>query len=78
MAQPKVKVQVMLDAETAQKVDELADALGTSRAGVCAFCITQTVRDDYWLAKHVAAPVKRLMKRWGMSKASAELPEGGE
>ncbi len=75
MAQ-KIKVQVMLEPETLAKVDDLAEALGTSRAGVCTFCISETIRDDYWLAKHVAAPLRRLMNRWGMSKASEQLLKG--
>ena len=57
----KVKVQIYLDPETAAKVDDLAEAMGNTRAGICTFCVTQTIGDDYWLVTHVAAPLRKVM-----------------
>ena len=73
----KIKVQMYLDADTVEKVDDLARLMNNSRAGICAFCVTETIRDDYWLVKHVSAPLSKMLDRWGMKRAAAALPKGG-
>ncbi len=73
MAEPKqskIKCHVYLERETVERLDELAGLLNGTRASIAAFCVEETIRDKGWIMAHIAAPMRRVLGKWGITPTS--------
>jgi hypothetical protein len=71
MANPKdtVRLQVVVDRGTAEKIEELSELLGASTSSVCAKLLTEAINDNEWFLRHIVAPVRRGLDRMAQRKA---------
>jgi len=68
------RAQVMLNAETMERVDELANRLKMSRSQFLSVLIEQGLDDNEWIIKIVSSryldPVREAMQGWNKKKRS--------
>ncbi len=69
------RLQVPLDQDVIRKIEELAAALGRSKASVASQLLADAVADHAWLIQNIAAPAKRLIERLGDSVKSGRKQE---
>ncbi len=69
------RLQVPLDQDVIRKIEELAAALGRSKASVASQLLADAVADHGWLIQNIAAPAKRLIERLGDSVKSGRKQE---
>jgi len=72
-----VRLQVIVDRETAARIQECADAMGASVSRMSARLLVAAVDDNEWMIKNVFGPANRLQKRLRKLKPSGEKPEKG-
>lgn len=59
MSDKKVRLQVMVDQEIADKIKKLAALLNGSESGVAAKLLEEAIKDNEWVIRRIAAPIRK-------------------
>lgn len=64
ISENKVRLQVVIDRATADKIEELADAMNTSVSRMSAALLEAGIEDNEWVIKNIAGPARRVLDSW--------------
>lgn len=76
ISEEKLRVQVIVSKETVKKIEELAELMDMSTSRMCARLLEEGINDNEWIIRKIAAPLRKIMKKFGGAKSGQLQPKG--